>query len=571
MLNSPILIIGAGPSGLAAALTLAQNGVPVRIVDKLDAHHTSSRGSGIHPKTIEIFKFLGVLEDAKKFDTGLAECRAYKYPGGTEVIWRWKVFSQPDEITPERPYDLFLLSQYHTEAVLRHALAKAGVHVEWSTEPLSMEQDADGVTVTIKKTDEVGGETIEEARAPYVIGSDGARGMSVLYLFMSMRITRKAIGATFEGQTKDEDGQVWADCVIEGLDSVFWHMWFVPGKCAITARPTINPHSFHVGIFGHNFDPKELLSVQNFIEFVRGETGRMDLVFKEIRMLSYWKPKMRMVNKFSEGRIFITGDAAHVHSPTGGQGLNTSVQDSFNLAWKLALAYKDLAAPSLLASYQAERLPVVAQMLAKTSQLYTHITTRNIASKSKAESGAAPTQWPQSLYMLDINYRWSPAVHDARGTSGNEDEMLARAYEGYPGGDVHAGDRAPSAPGLVDAAGSETTLFDVFKPWRHTVLVFAPSAGTEETGLGVRSIVAAALQGTPGGTVKAVVLGRQAVPKAYEGAEVYHDTTGRASRAYHVDEAVVTAVVVRPDGYVGAFVYDAEGLQKYFSKVFRSA
>nr|VWP02068.1 Flavohemoprotein (EC [Ganoderma boninense] len=563
MSDRPILVIGAGPSGLAAALTLAQNGVPVRIVDKLDAHHTSSRGSGIHPKTVEIFKFLGVIEDAKKFDTGLPEIRAYKHPGGTEVTRQWKAFWDPVEISPERPYNVLLASQYHTEAVLRHALGKFGVRVELSTEPVSMEQDADGVTVTLKKTDEVGGETIEKIRVPYVVGSDGARGT-----------TRKAIGATFEGQTKEEDGQVWADTVVEGLDHDFWHMWSVPDKCGITARPTLNAQSFHVGIFGHNFDPKELLSVQKFIQFVREESGRTDLVFKEIRMLSYWKPKMRMANKFAEGRIFITGDAAHVHSPTGGQGLNTSVQDSFNLAWKLALAYKGLAAPDLLASYEAERLPVVAQMLAQTSKLYTHITSRKIEDVDAGHLETAPgdAAWTsQTLYMLDINYRWSPAVHDARGTplGSSDEEMRARAYAGYPGGDVRAGDRAPNAPGLVDAQGAETALFDVFKPWRHIVLVFPP--GTEEKmSPGVESIVAV-LQGFPAGAVKAVVLGRHAVPKAYEGADVYHDATGRAGRAYHVDEAAVTVVVVRPDGYVGAFVYDTEGLQQYFSKVFRCA
>ncbi|KAM5533901.1 hypothetical protein V8D89_012441 [Ganoderma adspersum] len=508
-MSSPILVIGAGPSGLAAALTLAQNGpgVPVRIVDKVTTHHTSSRGSGI--------------QTAKKFDSGIQDLRSYKLPGGTEVTKQWKIFGKPIETSPERPYDVLVLSQYHTEAVLRDALAKLCVHVKLRTEPVSMEQDTDGITVTIKKTDEVGGETTEQIRVPYIVGSDGARG-----------ITRKAMGATFEGQTKNEDGQVWADAVIEGLDHDFWHIWSIPEKFGpISARPTFNAQALHIGVIGQNFDPKDLLS-----------TGRTA------------SPKMRMVNKFSEGRIFITGVAAHVHSPSGGQAcLNTSL----NLGWKLALAYtgKGLAAPDLLASYQTERLPVVTHMLITTSNLYNNMVPRKAedanpddlqqAVKPDSEDGATKSDYAQ--WRLN-----NPSVYDVRGTLGlSDEEMKARAYEGYPDGDVRAGDRAPTAPELVDAAGGETTLFDIFKPWRHTVLVFTP--GTEEAGAKVASVIAA-LQAFPAGTVKTVVLGRHAVPKAVEGAEVYHDTTGRASRAYYVDSVTVTAVAVRPDGYVGAFV-----------------
>ena len=253
----------------------------------------------------------------------------------------------------------------------------------------------------------------------------------------------------------------------------------------------------------------------------------------------------------------------------------------FNLAWKLALAYKGYAAPGLLASYQAERLPVVTHMLITTASLYTHMVPKNaendktddlqseVVTHDTGEQKPRFAQWRnKSLYMMEINYRWSPVVYDARGTLGlGDDDLKARAYEGYLSGDVRAGDRAPSASGLVDAGGIETTLFDIFKPWFHTVLVFTPS--TENAAAKVESIISA-LQMFPTGTVKAVVLGRHAVPKAHKETEAYHDTNGCASGVYHVDEAAVTLIVVRPDGYVGAFVHDVGGLRKYFSKVFCS-
>ncbi|TBU42449.1 FAD binding domain-containing protein [Dichomitus squalens] len=552
----PVLIVGAGPTGLAAALTLAQNGVPVRIVDKEGAFHATSRGAGIHPRSVEIFHFLGVLNDARKFHRDLPPFQSYKLPGGTEVLKRWHLFDK-FESSPDRPWDAMTISQYYTEGVFRDHLAKHGIHVELRTEPVSMEQDDNGVTVTLRKVSGSGAEQTESIRAAYVIGADGARS-----------VTRKQIGATFEGETKDADGSVYADAVIEGLSSELWHLWSTPGKMLIGARPKLEPNAFHVTIFSRDFDPVDMVDQQKFVDFFHQTTGRKDLHFKEITALTYWKPKMRMVNKLQEGRIFIAGDAAHIHSPSGGQGLNTSIQDSFNLAWKLALVYKGLASPHLLGTYPVERLPVIAQMLATTSNLYTHLIPKKEDSQATTVQDQDPKkagfmQWRNTaLYQLDINYRWSPITVDARGKDGlSEDDLKARAYEGYPGGDVRAGDRAPQAPALVGADGLEKTLFDLFKPTYHTVLVFSPQGGAAE--------IVKAAQEYPVGTVHTVVLGKDAVPQPIDSAESYHDKEGHAYRAYHVDGGEVTVVVVRPDGYVGAVVHDVDGLRTYLAKIFR--
>ncbi|KAI0711184.1 FAD binding domain-containing protein [Cerioporus squamosus] len=537
----PVLIVGAGPSGLAAALTLAQNGIPIRIIDKVQEFHQSSRGSGLHPRTLEIFRFLGVAQDARRLGRPLMPTQLYKLPGGTEPVASWKMWDDVP-ISPDRPEDSLILSQYVTEGIFRDHLLKYGVHVELGTEAVAMEQDDTGVSVSVKHA---GVEEVEIVRCTYVVGTDGARGF-----------TRKAIGATFEGQTKtamDKHGQMSKRK--ESLQMV-------------GMRPKKEPGQFHLGIGGHNFDPVGLTEPSKFAEMFYELTGRRDIVFKKFTAMSYWKPKMRMVNKLSEGRVFICGDAAHVHSPTGGQGLNTSVGDAFNVAWKLALACKGLASRDLLATYGIERLPVIAHMLAATSELYTHITKDQTdddpAGSDKKESSGLLKWRNNALRQLDINYRWSPVVLDARGMNGLDEAALkARGYQGYPGEPVHAGDRAPEAPALVDASGKETSLFEIFKPNAHTLLLFSP----QDAGSKAQDVVAAAQASPLASVMKTLVLGRGGVPAAIEGASAYHDKEGHAHKAYGVDDKVLTLVVVRPDGYIGAFVNDVDGLQTYISRI----
>ena len=231
------------------------------------------------------------------------------------------------------------------------------------------------------------------------------------------------------------------------------------------------------------------------------------------------------------------------------------------------MAYKGIANPSLLDSFQIERLPVVAQMLVKTSNLYTHGVVAGTADDvEKSTSGSGFLQWrDRALSMLDVNYRWSPAVFDERGTQGrDENDMKALAYQGYgPEDGVHAGDRAPDAPGLVAVSGEESSLFDIFKSYLHTVLIF-PS-GKE----GVADVVEAA-RNCPPGTAQVIIIGSTSIPSAVHGTTVYHDRQGTAWNAYHIAQGTFAVVVVRPDAYVGAFVYGSAGLQSYFAKIFKT-
>ena len=286
-----------------------------------------------------------------------------------------------------------------------------------------------------------------------------------------------------------------------------------------------------------------------------------------------------MVNKFGEGRVFVAGDAAHVHSPAGGQvncrrhaiappkvltinqGGNSSIQDSFNLAWKIALVCQGYSSSSLLDSYNEERLPVIAQMLNISTALHNKI--GNFDDFSHPERGR--------LMQLGVNYRGSSILVDERNAGGNDSDNGADSYtvDGF----VRAGDRAPDAPGLSGGSGP-SRLFDIFKPYRHTALLFASWDEIEKT----KSVIQL-LQRYPQGTICSVLLYPQAAHNkqvADSGADfVLEDQNGHAFEGYGIAKDTnpssgLIVVIVRPDGVIGSIVYGVEGVHKYFKIIFRS-
>ncbi|EEB97056.1 hypothetical protein MPER_03705 [Moniliophthora perniciosa FA553] len=262
-----------------------------------------------------------------------------------------------------------------------------------------------------------------------------------------------------------------------------------------------------------------------------------------------------MADKFGEGRIFIVGDAAHVHSPSGGQGMNSGVQDSFNLGWKLALAHKGLAPRSLLESYTSERLPVIATMLKMT----TAIMQRDLVFTEQ------PGRWTREfeLRQLGITYRKSSIIVDERYP--NED-VKVDPYRSGLDGTVHAGDRAPEAPGLKSwESGEKTSVFEVFDVTSHTILLFGKSTSD------VQDLLEAAKK-YPKNLVKSVlVLPQASVPSSvHEKAsfdKIFVDADGHAYQNYRVTPGDSFTVVVRPDGYIGALAKGASGLKEYFVKL----
>ncbi|TDL23952.1 hypothetical protein BD410DRAFT_720172, partial [Rickenella mellea] len=546
--------VGAGPSGLVAALSLLKNGVRVRIVDKEPNYRVGSRGAGMMPRTLEVMNMLGVLPDIERHCARIPPLQSYKPPHGVQPSQTWELMENLEPL-PSRPFRRPVeIPQDVQENILRSHLRQFGCEVELGTELLNFVQDESSVTVQLLKHAENPLKP-EVARFRFVIGADGAKGM-----------VRKKLGLKFMGDTRDADELVVGDVEITGLNSDFWHFWSDPSsnsKTTISLRPSGSTRNyFSMLTVGHDLQKYDLTDPRNFRIFFHKISGRRDIILGHFRWLSYFKPNMRMANNFQEGHVFIVGDAAHVHSPTGGQGMNSGVQDSFNLAWKLSLVVKGYASENLLSSYSEERLPVISEMLQRVTSIH---------GKTFAGGelhGGESRGWTRgkALHMLGINYRWSRIVVDERTPRGvNGDELRCHAYGGHDNS-LSAGDRAPEAPGLViPTERRETSLFKVLKATHHTVLIFP--CGQYSRAEGILRL----LSSWPHFLVQTICVSGPGAHRYKLTADLnLLDRDGHAHSAYFVDQQP-TIFIIRPDGVIGGIVRDEGGVARYFSRIFQNA
>ncbi len=481
-----VLIAGAGPTGLTLAIELARRGVYTRIVDRAAEFSVGSRGDGLQPRTLEVFEDLGVLGEILDSGMGAPLTRVY---AGDEIAWEGRM-TEPVEPKPDIPYpNLWFVPQWRTEEILRKRLADLGVQVELGTELTRFTQDGTGVTATLSR--DGGSETV---RASYLVGCDGGRS-----------VVRKALGIPFTGTTDEDLRVLLADVRADGLDHELGHTWMVDEQTFFGLTPlATGPDAYVVAApAGPDTDP----SLDHLQRTLEAMSGRTDIRLRDLTWITVWRLNVRMAERFREGRVFLAGDAAHVHPPTGGQGLNTGVQDAYNLGWKLASVLAGAPA-ELLDSYEAERVPIAAEVLGVSSELL-----------DKAVEGAAEAmRRDERTQQLGIGYASGPLAVDDR-------EVVAG---------VRAGDRAPDAP--CQDAGDPVRLFDLFRGPHWTLLRLGPDApSTANPGITSYDVDAP----SPGIT----------------------DAEGHARRAYDVPDG--TAVLVRPDGYIGLITSAPATLASY--------
>lgn len=422
-MTDPVLIAGAGPTGLTVAIELARRGVPFRIVDRATSYAVGSRGDGLQPRTLEVFERLGVLD--RILESGQLPPAMRAYQDGTFVgeVGQYERL----EPTAEVPYpNPCLVPQDRTEEILRERLLELGGVVELGTELVSFAQDAEAVTVTVSRDGEV-----EQVRASYLVGADGGRS-----------VVRKELDVGFLGETDDSIRVVLADVDIPGLDHTVGH-WYGDGSGAqvgvgLTPLAGKGEASFvYATPLTEEIGEPDLAYLQERLDKY---SGRADLRLENLTWLSVWRPNVRMAEHFNVGRVFLVGDAAHVHPPTGGQGLNTGVQDGFNLGWKLAAVLAG-APVSLLETYEGERLPNAARVLGLSAALL----------KKYTDGDADAHERGEETRQLDVSYRGGPLSRDA-----------------VEVGSLRAGDRAP------DGACADGRLFDLFRGTHWTLLTHAP-------------------------------------------------------------------------------------------------
>jgi 2-polyprenyl-6-methoxyphenol hydroxylase-like FAD-dependent oxidoreductase len=344
--NASVLIAGAGPVGLTLANELTRYGVSVRIVDKAGERTDKSKALVLWSRSLELFDQAGYVD---QFLAAGVPAHGAQFSNGQKVIGRISL----DRIDSRYPYAL-MIPQSDTERVLEEHLAQQGVKVERNVELQSFADQGSAVQAALRKAN---GES-ETLTADWLVGCDGAHST-----------VRHGLGLAFDGTTQPSDWYL-ADGHIAGLDGqdrlhIFWHedgiLAFFPitqGRWRVVAD--LGPAQ---GSDSHA-DPT-LEEIQTLLTR-RGSAG---LAIKDAYWLAAFRINERKVAHYGSGRVFLAGDAAHIHSPAGGQGMNTGMQDAFNLAWKLSLVIDRICKPSLLDSYSVERSAVGDMVLRNASRL----------------------------------------------------------------------------------------------------------------------------------------------------------------------------------------------------------
>ena len=525
------------------AAELARRGVPCRIVDKADGPTTLSKASSVHARTLEILTDMGVVEAflaAGHVNHGLEI-----FAGATRLLH----FTYDDV---ESPYPFQLnIPQRESERLLGELVARLGVEVEWRVELTALAQDEESARATLRTADG----TEEDAAADWVVGADGAHST-----------VRHQLGVAFEGKAIPG----WFALADVRLD---WnrHDDELHGFChpeGIVFAIPMPGGEYRLVVETNQRDADDDPSVEE-LQALIDERVPGGGTIAEAGWMAGFHVNSRKVARHRVGRAFLAGDAAHIHSPVGGQGMNTSIQDAYNLAWKLALVIDGNAPTALLESYEAERAPVAASVLKATETLTRVLTMHSALGRGVRNhlmpllTGLSPTQHAIATEAAetDISYRKSPIVAEHHGG-----HLGPARFVGGP----RAGDRAPDAGPLRRSDGTETRLFELLHHGSHTLLLLAGERHDEKA-WELLARVAATARDDHGGRVLPFLLAAEAErpDEAPDEETLLLDIEGDVHRRYHAHGA--TLLLVRPDGYLG-FVGrppDVVSLRQYLDRILR--
>lgn len=535
-----VLVVGAGPTGLMMASELLRHGLRVRLVDTEEQACAQSRAIAVHARTLEILDDVGVGQAV--VDAGKKLVGATLWAGGAEPVVRLDF----DEL-PSRHRYVVSIAQAETERILGELVKERGGAIERGTSLVSYRQDGTGVTATLKTKD---GETT--CRAAWLVGCDGAHSA-----------TRKTMGVAFEGETYDEslflaDVKIAWDVRDDRIST-----WF--GDDGLVACFPIPGDRWRVvGTIPAHDERKEPPAIETIQTMVRMLSG-LPAEVSDATWLARFRVHCRQVAHYRDDRVFIAGDAAHIHSPAGGQGMNMGIQDAHNLAWKLALVHPGEARGRLLDSYEAERHAVGKRILSSTDAA-TKVGliksapvrgTRNQVARFLTSFEAVQHRIAETLSELSIAYTGSPIVHEdvtgllnARiGTAaGGETPTLGsvREFAVGPG----PGHRAPDGKVTRAGEGGTQRLMQTIDSRKHTALLFDGRSASNE-GYARMNGVAAAITGRFGGVVDVkIVTPRSSRPEGIaKEVPVLLDPDGELEKAYAASTECL--YVVRPDLCVG--------------------
>jgi 2-polyprenyl-6-methoxyphenol hydroxylase-like FAD-dependent oxidoreductase len=513
-MQQPVLIVGAGPTGLTAAMELSRLGVPVRLIDKVPAPPSvtappaeRSRAIGVQARTLELFEMRGLSNEMLRL--GRPASGATIYAGGKRLLHF--DFSRIDS----RHHYLLFLSQMETERILREAIERQGVAIERGVELVGFAQDVLAVDpFPVKAVLRHSDGHLEQTQAPWLIDAEGAHST-----------VRSTLDLPFKGRTMPASYAL-GDIHVDGdLDEAEFHL-FSTQHGFLGLFPFGNRRFRLVASVDPSKVRKDTAPRIEDLQAIYDERSPTPARFSDLRWSSWFVINSRMVQKLRIGRLLLGGDAAHIHSPAAGQGMNTGIQDMINLSWKLALVIKGQAPEALLDTYERERLPVMRNLLKKTEKITDLMSSRGRVVRGLLRHLASrigrsrPVQRlvPVRVSQISIRYRRSPLS----------------VQHGHVGR-LRAGDRVPDLEVLGRVAHGEawqeTSLFDVLDPDRFTLLVVHPE-GSDAAGVDWCRAV------EPWPLIRVVGI---APPPDEEERARFDAALGRSRGV----------LLVRPDGYVG--------------------
>ncbi len=563
-----VLVVGAGPVGLSLACALRLEGVDCLLVDD-DAGPTpirESRALGVHPGTLEAFRRLGAAAAMIAGGRRLNGISVYRNQARMSGL---RLAIDPDDT--RYPFVL-CLPQSRTEQILIDRLAALGGGVTWETRLTSFTADADGATAEWR---DASGRT-SQVRSRWLVGCDGSHS-----------VVRHGLGLAFEGIAY-EQRFLLADVRLD---------WSKPDdEISVMLTPDGPFAGFPLPESGRwrlvdatgtvdAFDPDAITA--RFRELVN-QLAEPGATVDQVSWTSSFGVHRRVVDRFRQGRCFLAGDAAHVHSPAGGQGMNTGVQDACNLAWKLALAVRGEASAGLLDSYDAERRPVALAVLRGTDLLTRVVTLHNplarsvrngvfrlllglglVRRKASLELSELAVGYPESPIVAKDGPGWYGAMRQGGGTAFKAE----RAFRRGP----RAGDRMPDPPiSMSDpSTGRERRLSDVvFDHGKgrdgHVLLIFQGTeaeSGALEVEFRPEEFVSPRLANR----IRPILVEPRVPiePSPAWKAERLADPTNALHRRFGAVGACL--YLIRPDAYIGyrCQPLDSFAFREYLKRVFR--
>jgi 2-polyprenyl-6-methoxyphenol hydroxylase-like FAD-dependent oxidoreductase len=451
-MDTDVLIVGAGPTGLMLANQLARRGVPARIVDRHAGPSLQTRALGVQARTLEIYSHLGIVQRA--LELGKRATGANMWAHGRRAA-RVALGDIGRDLSPY-PF-LLILGQDDNERLLGDALRNRGMAIQWNTELVGLRQEADRVIAQLKQPDG----TIREATAAWVAGCDGARSA-----------VRELNGIAFQGAPYEDvffvaDTQMTGPMVPDELNVYLWRKGF---HLFFPMRGT--DHWRVVGIVPAALRGRDDLTLDDMIPSIYEEAGSA-VAFQRCSWFSTYRLHHRRAERFRDRRCFLLGDAAHIHSPVGAQGMNTGLQDAYNLGWKLALVVSGGAGAALLDSYEAERIPVAQRLLSTTDRAF------SLVVSDRSLAGMFRTRVLPKIFALAMTLeKIQQLAFRTISQTGIRypDSSLSETMPGLPASAPQAGDRFPWLRLKLSADRAPEDFYGKLDDTRFTLIVVGQPA-----------------------------------------------------------------------------------------------